>query len=75
MVAFIRYFFFIGIVFSSFYVFSQNVEFKTRNFLRTVFYVPCLLSPIIVAGVFGDIFQYRGIVNEILARIGLERCV
>lgn len=48
---------------------------KTRNLLRIVFYIPCLLSPIIVAGVFGDIFQQRGIINEILKLIGLESMV
>jgi raffinose/stachyose/melibiose transport system permease protein len=44
---------------------------KTKNFLRTVFYLPCLLSPIVVSAVFSDILQYNGLFNEVFNRLGL----
>ena len=44
---------------------------RLRNYFRALFYIPCLLSPIIVSAVFGDIFRYRGIFNAVLDAIGL----
>ena len=47
-------------------------NFKSKNYLRTVFYIPCLLSPIVVSAIFGDILQYRGLLNEVFNRIGVN---
>lgn len=45
---------------------------KSKNFLRSVFYLPCLLSPIVVSAIFGDLLQYKGLINEVFNRLGLE---
>jgi len=49
-----------------------DMSFKSKNFLRSVFFIPCLLSPIVVSAIFGDILQYNGFFNEIFSRIGLN---
>jgi len=44
---------------------------KVRTFLRTAFYVPALISAVIVAAAFKGILQYNGVLNELLRAIGL----
>jgi raffinose/stachyose/melibiose transport system permease protein len=45
---------------------------KTKNYLRSVFYLPCLLSPIVVSAVFSDMLQYKGLFNEVFNKFGLS---
>ena len=45
---------------------------KTKKYLRAVFYIPCLLSPIIVSAIFTNILQYRGVLNQFFDVVGLE---
>jgi raffinose/stachyose/melibiose transport system permease protein len=45
---------------------------KSKNYLRSVFYIPCLLSPIVVSAIFGDIMQYHGVLNEVFNKIGMD---
>jgi len=45
---------------------------RTKNYLRTAFYIPCLLSPVIVSAIFGSILQYDGVLNTFLKTIGLD---
>lgn len=45
---------------------------KGRNFLRAVLYAPCIISPVIVSLTWVNFFQYAGIINEVLAKIGLS---
>ncbi len=52
---------------------ALNKGFKTRNLLRTIFFFPVMLSPLIIGLVFKSIYnpQY-GIVNGLLRTIGLD---
>jgi raffinose/stachyose/melibiose transport system permease protein len=44
---------------------------KTRSFLRTVFYIPVVISMVVISVVWGNLLQYEGVVNEVLLRLGL----
>lgn len=44
---------------------------KGRNVLRAIIYAPCIISPVIVSLTWLNFFQYAGIINEVLAKIGL----
>lgn len=44
---------------------------KGRNFLRAIIYVPCIISPVIVSLTWINFFQYAGVINEVMANIGL----
>lgn len=48
---------------------DQNL--KTRNILRTIFYFPVILSPLIIGMIFKSVFQPAGILNEFLRFIGM----
>lgn len=51
---------------------ALNKEFKTRNLLRTIFFFPVMLSPLIIGLVFKSIYNPEyGVVNEFLRAIGL----
>ncbi|WP_162463224.1 carbohydrate ABC transporter permease [Paenibacillus psychroresistens] len=45
---------------------------RAKKFLRSVFYIPCLLSPIVISAVFGNILQYHGVLNEFFHKVGLD---
>lgn len=45
---------------------------KLKNYLRAAFYLPCLLSPIVVSAIFGDVLQYHGILNEVFTKFGMN---
>jgi len=47
-------------------------DLKTKNYLRAVFYIPCLLCTIVISAMFSDILQYNGLLNEIFRKIGLN---
>lgn len=51
---------------------AVNKQFRTRNFLRTIFFFPVMLSPLIIGLVFKSIYnpQY-GVINEFLNAVGL----
>lgn len=46
-------------------------KYKFTNFFRSIFFFPCILSPMIVAYIFSAIFHPRGLFNDILSAIGL----
>ncbi len=48
-----------------------NMKLKSRNVLRTLFYLPAALSYIVVGLVFSSIFRMDGMFNTILGNIGL----
>lgn len=51
---------------------ALNKGFKTRNFLRTIFFFPVMLCPLIIGLVFKSIYNYEyGVINEGLRAIGL----
>lgn len=45
---------------------------KTRTFLRTMFYIPSVLSYVVVGIMFNALFQMDGTVNQVLTFFGLE---
>lgn len=52
---------------------ALNKGFKTRNFLRTIFFFPVMLSPLIIGLVFKSIYNPEyGVINEALRAIGLD---
>jgi raffinose/stachyose/melibiose transport system permease protein len=44
---------------------------KTRNFLRLVFFAPVVISPIAIAFIWQEIYDYNGTLNRILDELGL----
>ena len=47
-------------------------EFKGKNFFRVIFYIPNILSIVVIAGIFSAIYApSNGILNSFLAMIGL----
>ena len=54
---------------------ALNRPFKTRNMLRTLFYLPAIISLVVVSMIWGNILQYDGAVNTLLNALGLERFV
>lgn len=48
---------------------------RAKKFLRAAFYIPCLLSPIVVSAIFSDILQYKGLLNEAFRSMGLQMLV
>lgn len=51
---------------------SFNEGLKTKNFLRAVFFLPAMLSPLIIGLIFGSIFMKNGFANQLLSAVGLE---
>lgn len=49
-----------------------NNDFKTKNYLRTIFFMPCVLSMMIVGLSFSAILHPNGPLNQLLTSIGLE---
>lgn len=48
-------------------------EFKGKNFFRVIFYIPNILSIVVIAGIFAAIYQpSNGILNSFLEMIGLS---
>ncbi|RAP76959.1 carbohydrate ABC transporter permease [Paenibacillus montanisoli] len=52
-----------------------NRKFRTKAFLRTVFYMPVVVSLVVTSVVWGNILQYDGLVNYLLTQLGLESAV
>ena len=52
---------------------ALNKGFRTRNFLRTIFFFPVMLSPLIIGLVFKSIYNPDyGVINEVLRAVGLD---
>lgn len=49
-----------------------NEGLKTKNILRAIFFLPAMLSPLIIGLIFGSIFMKAGFANQFLTAIGLE---
>lgn len=45
---------------------------KLNNVLRTIYYVPCVLSPLIIGVIFTSILANQGLLNHLLSAIGLS---
>ncbi len=62
----------IGIVLQLMLAIFLFEKLKGRNVLRAIIYAPCIISPVIVSLTWVNFFQYVGIINEVLSKIGLE---
>lgn len=51
---------------------ALNEGLKTRNILRAIFFLPAMLSPLIIGLIFGSIFMKNGFANQLLAGLGME---
>ena len=49
-----------------------NEGLKTRNILRAVFFLPAMLSPLIIGLILGSIFMKNGFANQLLMALGME---
>lgn len=49
-----------------------NKGLKTRHFLRSIYFLPSMLSPLIIGLIFGSLFMTNGFVNQLLISLGLE---
>lgn len=49
-----------------------NEGLKTKNILRAIFFLPAMLSPLIIGLIFGSIFMKAGFANQLLTALGLE---
>lgn len=45
---------------------------KTKNVVRAIFFLPAMLSPLIIGLIFGSIFMKTGLLNQILDTLGLD---
>lgn len=52
-----------------------NKGLKSRHALRSVFFLPSMLSPLIIGLIFGSLFMTDGFVNQLLSTIGLKNIV
>lgn len=48
-----------------------NEGLKTKNILRAIFFLPAMLSPLIIGLIFGSIFMKAGFANQLLTALGL----
>lgn len=46
--------------------------FKSKEALRAIFFLPSMLSPLIIGLIFGSLFMTNGFINQLLSAIGLE---
>jgi len=51
---------------------ALNEGLKTKNILRAIFFLPAMLSPLIIGLIFGSIFMKAGFANQLLTALGLE---
>jgi raffinose/stachyose/melibiose transport system permease protein len=47
-------------------------KFKGKSFVRAIFYMTCIISPVIVSMTWVGFFQYTGVINEFLKSIHLN---
>ena len=59
-------------VFKNVIALGLNEGLKTRNILRAVFFLPAMLSPLIIGLIFGSIFMKNGFANQLLMALGME---
>lgn len=52
-----------------------NEGIKSRQALRAVFFLPSMLSPLIIGLMFGSLLMTDGFVNQLLSTIGLDQLV
>lgn len=51
---------------------ALNKGFKSKEALRAIFFLPSMLSPLIIGLMFGSLLMTNGFINQLLSGIGLE---
>lgn len=51
---------------------ALNKGFRSKEALRAIFFLPSMLSPLIIGLIFGSLLMTNGFVNQTLAALGLE---
>lgn len=51
---------------------ALNKGFRSKEGLRAIFFLPSMLSPLIIGLIFGSLLMTNGFVNQLLTAIGLE---
>lgn len=54
---------------------ALNEGFKSKEALRATYFLPSMLSPLIIGLIWGSLLMTNGFVNQLLAAIGLEHLV
>ncbi|MCD9023735.1 carbohydrate ABC transporter permease [Cohnella silvisoli] len=54
---------------------ALNRRFRTRGLLRTLFYIPSIMSLMVVAVIWSDLLRYDGLLNGFLTSVGYESWV
>ena len=54
---------------------ALNEGFKSKEALRAIFFLPSMLSPLIIGLIFGSLLMTSGFFNQLLTAIGLEELV
>ncbi|RKP44791.1 sugar ABC transporter permease [Cohnella endophytica] len=52
-----------------------NKPFRSSYFLRTAFYLPLIVSLVVVSVTWSNLLQYDGVFNELLIRLGAENLI
>lgn len=60
------------VIFGLLLALALNRSFITKQYLRTIFYLPGVLSIIVVGIMFSSIFRMKGMLNNILFLVGLK---
>lgn len=62
----------IGTVLQLFLAVVLYNNFKGKKFFRALFYLPCVISQLIASLTWIGFFQYTGVINEVLVKLGFE---
>ncbi len=54
---------------------ALNEGFKSKEALRAVYFLPSMLSPLIIGLIWGSLLMTNGFVNQLLTAVGLEHLV
>lgn len=52
-----------------------HMKIKGRSLMRTIIYLPAVISPLIVGLTWNSFMQYTGIINEFFIRLGMEHLI
>ena len=59
-------------IFGLFLALVLNEGFRSKEALRAVYFLPSMLSPLIIGLIFGSLLMTNGFVNQLLTAVGLE---
>jgi len=51
---------------------ALDMPLKTKNIMKSIYFIPCILSTTVVGTLWGYMYSYDGIINAVLNKIGLQ---